>query len=124
MSQHRLIHTFYHFPIVGATTKEELHFIYEGHPEFQVFPTFVVVPGFLAQTSNASDWPGANLDFSRLLHGEHYIELFNSIPADGGKLRTETRVLDILDKGKAALIIKEGNLKIQDKYEKSKINKL
>uniref|UniRef100_A0A914KWE2 MaoC-like domain-containing protein n=1 Tax=Meloidogyne incognita TaxID=6306 RepID=A0A914KWE2_MELIC len=92
---------------IGATTKEELHFIYEGHPEFQVFPTFVVVPGFLAQTSNAGDWPGANLDFSRLLHGEHYIELFNSIPADGGKLRTETRVLDILDKGKAALIIKE-----------------
>nr|CAD2166009.1 unnamed protein product [Meloidogyne enterolobii] len=92
---------------IGATTKEELHFIYEGHPEFQVFPTFVVVPGFLAQTSNASDWPGANLDFSRLLHGEHYIELFNPIPADGGKLRTETRVLDILDKGKAALIIKE-----------------
>jgi len=70
----------------------------------------VVVPGFLAQTSNAGDWPGANLDFSRLLHGEHYIELFNSIPADGGKLRTETRVLDILDKGKAALIIKEGSL--------------
>lgn len=92
---------------IGATTKEELHFIYEGHPQFQIFPTFVVVPGLLAQASNTSDWPGVNFDLSRLLHGEHYIELFNSIPVDGGKLRSETKVLDILDKGKAALIIKE-----------------
>ena len=93
---------------VGATTAEELHFLYEGHPDFQIFPTFVVVPGLLAQASNTSDWPGINFDLSRILHGEHYIEIFSPIPADGAKLKSETRVLDILDKGKAALIIKEG----------------
>jgi (3R)-3-hydroxyacyl-CoA dehydrogenase / 3a,7a,12a-trihydroxy-5b-cholest-24-enoyl-CoA hydratase / enoyl-CoA hydratase 2 len=64
----------------------------------------------MAQSGQSMDWPGIAFDLSRVLHGEQYIELFGQLPSDGAKLRSETRVLDILDKKKAALIIKEGEL--------------
>ena len=68
----------------------------------------MVVPGLLAQSGQSLDWPGVDFDLSRVLHGEQYIELHGQLPPDGAQLRSETRVLDILDKGKAALIIKQG----------------
>lgn len=39
-----------------------------------------------------------------LLHGEQYLELHQPIPT-AGKLRTEVRVIDVLDKGSAALVV-------------------
>jgi len=92
---------------IGTSVQDGLHFIYENHLNFQVFPTFVVVPGLLANTSSLSEWPGIGLDSSKILHGEQYIELFDSLPTEGGDLRTEVRVLDVLDKGTGAVIVTE-----------------
>uniref|UniRef100_A0A914HE02 MaoC-like domain-containing protein n=1 Tax=Globodera rostochiensis TaxID=31243 RepID=A0A914HE02_GLORO len=90
---------------VGANTAENFHFVYEGHNDFQVFPTFAVVPGILANP--LTDLPGIQFDLSRVLHGEQYIELFAPFPPDGTQLRSEMRVADVLDKGANALIITE-----------------
>ncbi|KAL3072040.1 hypothetical protein niasHT_033942 [Heterodera trifolii] len=90
---------------IGANTAEDLHYVYEGHPDFQVFPTFAVVPGMVAVS--LSDWPGIQFDLSRVLHGEQYIELYAPFPADGARLRSEIRVADLLDKGANAVIISE-----------------
>uniref|UniRef100_A0A914RKX8 Peroxisomal multifunctional enzyme type 2-like N-terminal domain-containing protein n=1 Tax=Parascaris equorum TaxID=6256 RepID=A0A914RKX8_PAREQ len=42
--------------IVGARVAEDLRYLYESDTNFNVLPTFVVVPGLLANTIN--DWPG------------------------------------------------------------------
>lgn len=87
---------------IGATTKNHLKYLYENHEDHQVFPTFVVAPGLLA--NSLSDWPGVPFDLTRILHGEQYIEIFEPLPSDG-QLRSETRVSEILDKGTGANIL-------------------
>lgn len=39
-----------------------------------------------------------------LLHGEQYMELHRPLPTSG-RLETTTKVLDVIDKGRAALLI-------------------
>uniref|UniRef100_A0A915DSW3 Hydroxysteroid 17-beta dehydrogenase 4 n=1 Tax=Ditylenchus dipsaci TaxID=166011 RepID=A0A915DSW3_9BILA len=90
---------------IGATTSRDLHFLYENHENFQVFPTFVVASGLLA--SSFGDWPGITYNFAKILHGEQYIELFDSLPNEAAELRNETRILDVLDKSSGAVIISE-----------------
>ncbi|GMS77889.1 hypothetical protein PENTCL1PPCAC_64, partial [Pristionchus entomophagus] len=62
-----------------------------------------VASGLLDKISN---WPGIDLEIPRILHGEQYIEMYEPLPAEGS-IRTETRVLDIIDKGSGALIYTE-----------------
>ncbi|KAK6050557.1 hypothetical protein COOONC_11937, partial [Cooperia oncophora] len=45
-------------------------------------------------------------DLARILHGEQYIEVYGPLPSEA-KLRSEARVVDILDKGSGALILSE-----------------
>jgi 3-hydroxyacyl-CoA dehydrogenase/3a,7a,12a-trihydroxy-5b-cholest-24-enoyl-CoA hydratase len=51
---------------------------------------------------------GIVFDLQRVLHGEQYIEFYRPLNADGGQVRSETRVVDILDKGSGALILANG----------------
>ncbi len=44
-----------------------------------------------------------------MLHGEQYLELFRPLPTDGN-LKTECRVVDVVDKGKGALIVIDGEI--------------
>ncbi|XP_030423714.1 peroxisomal multifunctional enzyme type 2 isoform X1 [Gopherus evgoodei] len=92
---------------VGMSTKDPDHlkFVFEGSEEFCCLPTFGVIP---AQASlwdgGLSSVPGLNMDFTKVLHGEQYLELYKPLPTSG-PLTSESTIADILDKGSGAVIL-------------------
>ncbi|VDL69761.1 unnamed protein product [Nippostrongylus brasiliensis] len=85
-------------------TLTDLRYVYEMAEDFLPLPTFIVSPGLRA--ASIMDWPGIEADLARILHGEQYIELYEPLPTEA-KLRSEARVVDVLDKGSGALILTE-----------------
>ncbi|XP_066470082.1 peroxisomal multifunctional enzyme type 2 isoform X2 [Tiliqua scincoides] len=92
---------------VGMSTKDPDHlkFLFEGSDGFCCLPTFAVIP---AQSSmldgGLSSVPGLNIDFTKVLHGEQYLELYKPLPTSG-RLTSEASIADILDKGSGAVIL-------------------
>ena len=87
-------------------SESELSFVFEKN--LQTAPTLSTTlcsPGFWI-----SD-PRTGIDATRAVHGEHAMRMHAPLPA-AGRLRGETRVTDIIDKGKdkGALLIFERNL--------------
>ena len=97
---------------ISMTVKDDLKFLYENHDEFSVFPTFGVIPAQESIFSNISNFElpeGVSLDPTRLLHGEHYLELFKPLPSSAS-LRRDYKLVDVLDKGSGASLIFNGKL--------------
>ncbi|KAG5726556.1 hypothetical protein E4T56_gene4687 [Termitomyces sp. T112] len=86
---------------IGATEKE-LQWTYEGDDEFAALPTFGVIPQFPASSGLPLDWL-PNFNPAKLLHGEQYLSIKAPIPTSG-QLVNEARLLEVLDKGKAAAV--------------------
>ncbi|QRV90224.1 short chain dehydrogenase [Ceratobasidium sp. AG-Ba] len=86
---------------IGATEKE-LHWTFEGHENFQVLPTFGVIPQFGASSNMSYDFV-PNFNPTKLLHGEQYLSIKGPIPTSG-TLVNKVRLLEALDKGKAAAV--------------------
>ncbi|XP_006459344.1 multifunctional beta-oxidation protein [Agaricus bisporus var. bisporus H97] len=86
---------------IGATEKE-LQWIFEGDDEFGALPTFGVIPQFPATSGVPLDFL-PNFNPAKLLHGEQYMSIKAPIPTSGS-LVTEARILEVLDKGKAAAV--------------------
>lgn len=96
---------------VGMSTKDpdHLRFLYEGHPDFSCLPTFGVIPSQAAMMDGGlSSVPGLNIDFTQVLHGEQYLELYKPLPTSG-KLTSEATIADVLDKGSGAVILLDVN---------------
>lgn len=96
---------------VGMSTKDpdHLRFLYEGHPDFSCLPTFGVIPSQAAMMDGGlSSVPGLNIDFTQVLHGEQYLELYKPLPTSG-KLISEATIADVLDKGSGAVILLDVN---------------
>ncbi|KAJ8401632.1 hypothetical protein AAFF_G00379490 [Aldrovandia affinis] len=92
---------------VGMSTREADHlkFLYEGHQEFSCLPTFGVIPAQASMMDGSlGSIPGLNFDFSRLLHGEQYLELYKPLPTSG-TLTSQATIADVLDKGSGAIIL-------------------
>jgi len=87
------------------TDDEQLKYIYEGHPDFQAFPTLAVCFP-LSVFANLSSTPGLKFNPMLLLHGEHYLEIKggSTLPTSG-TLTTQAKISNIYDKGKGALLI-------------------
>uniref|UniRef100_A0A671UVY2 Peroxisomal multifunctional enzyme type 2 n=1 Tax=Sparus aurata TaxID=8175 RepID=A0A671UVY2_SPAAU len=95
---------------VGMSTKDpdHLRFLYEGHQDFSCLPTFGVIPSQAAMMDGGlSSIPGLNIDFTQVLHGEQYLELYRPLPTSG-KLTSEATIADVLDKGSGAVILLDG----------------
>ncbi|KAK2460883.1 hypothetical protein APHAL10511_007353 [Amanita phalloides] len=86
---------------IGATEKE-LPWTYEGSDDFAALPTFGVIPQFAASAGLPLDWL-PNYNPAKLLHGEQYLSIKAPIPTSG-ELVNEARLMEVLDKGKAAAV--------------------
>lgn len=98
---------------IGVNIDEPYHLRYlnESDGEFSAFPTFGVIPGLdgFMQSDifhKITKQYGIVIDPSRILHGEQYLEIRNPVPTEA-KLRSEARVIDVLDKGSGAVVIAE-----------------
>lgn len=97
-------------PGAGALVDAEadeggLDFLYERRGP-KVYPTFAVIPGMaaLGGVSKVVD-----LDIARMLHGEQAITMHRPFPASG-ELTVAGRIVDVWDKGTAAVIGVESTL--------------
>lgn len=92
---------------VGAGT-DELCVVYERNESgFYALPTFGVVPALNALFLSAMEGhtvPGLNYGLERILHGEQSLELCRPLPT-AAKLKHRSRVSQILDKGKNAVVV-------------------
>ncbi|WP_086668590.1 MaoC/PaaZ C-terminal domain-containing protein [Lentzea kentuckyensis] len=91
----------YHLAL-GAT---ELRYVYEEG--LRVLPTFgVVAPRFHETAPPAVSFPGVDIDLARVLHGTQEITVHTALPTEGEAV-LRTRIADVWDKGKAAVIVQE-----------------
>ncbi|RXW21030.1 hypothetical protein EST38_g4808 [Candolleomyces aberdarensis] len=86
---------------IGAT-EQELQWTFEAHDQFAALPTFGVIPQFPCSTGIPLDFL-PNFNPAKLLHGEQYLNIKAPIPVSGS-LVNEARILEVLDKGKAAAV--------------------
>ena len=86
---------------VPATDPNELAYTYEGN--LKVLPSYGVIPVSGALTGMAGI-PGVDINFAMVLHGEQDLEIKKTIPTEA-KVVHKSRLADIFDQGKAALII-------------------
>jgi acyl dehydratase len=75
----------------------------------QVLPSFgVVAPTFHETDPPSLDLPGCDIDLSQVLHGSQEIVVHAALPTAADATVT-TRISDVWDKGKAAVIVQEGS---------------
>ncbi len=74
----------------------------------QVLPSFgVVAPTFHETDPPALDIPGCDIDLQQVLHGSQEIRAHRPLPTSG-TATLHPRVAEVWDKGKAAVIVQEG----------------
>lgn len=83
----------------------ELRYLTDGTP--QVLPTFSSVAASFHMTEPPKvSFPGIEIELSRVLHASESVTVPGPLPPSGSA-RATTRITDIWDKGKAALILNE-----------------
>ena len=96
----------YHLAL-GADTAD-LAYVLEDR--LKVLPTFgVVAPNFRMFEPPAVTFPGIDIDLSKVLHGTQSITVHSPLPTDGRGV-ARSRIADVWDKGKAAVIIQEATV--------------
>ena len=77
-------------------------------PGLQVLPSFAVVaPTFHMTDPPPLDLPGCDIDLAQVVHGSQSVAVHGPLPT-AGSARLTTRITDVWDKGKAAVIWQEG----------------
>lgn len=89
---------------LGATATQ-LPLVFEKSKDFQVIPAFGVIPGTTASRSFKLEELVPNFSFKKLLHGEHFLEVSKYPIPTSGTLVSKSRLVDMLDKGKASIAI-------------------
>ncbi|KAL0055576.1 hypothetical protein WJX82_002025 [Trebouxia sp. C0006] len=87
--------------------RTEREFVYENDCDFAALPSFAVVAVHKARLQYQDLLP--NFDPRMLLHGEQYVEVFCPLPTNG-KFVVKPSLIDIQDKGKAALVITRASI--------------
>ena len=76
----------------------------EGADDFQVVPTWGVIPQFDAELPCNFDQLVPNFSPMMLLHGEQYLEVRKYPVPTSGTLVSRAKVLEVVDKGSAAIV--------------------
>ncbi|KAK8257915.1 HotDog domain-containing protein [Phyllosticta capitalensis] len=110
---------------IGCTV-DELHFLYELHPQFAAFPTYpLILPfkhtdtdviDFYARTSGGPPIPGIpKFDAKRTVDGERRIEVLKPLPVTsaGRTFEIRQKVLGVYDKGKPGTVVETETLLVE-----------
>lgn len=92
---------------VGAK-RTDLNLVFEGSDNFEVLPTFGVVPTYFSSAPYSMKDILPNFDMRMLLHGEQYLEIKQFPIPTSGTLKSTTNLIEVVDKGNAA-IVRRGN---------------
>ncbi|GAA2153986.1 MaoC/PaaZ C-terminal domain-containing protein [Nocardioides koreensis] len=77
-------------------------------PSLQVLPSFgIVAPTFHETNPPPLDLPGCDIDLARVVHGSQSVAVSGPLPPTG-TATLRTRISDVWDKGRAAVIWQEG----------------
>lgn len=100
---------------VPETDPRELRYVYEGHEDgLRPLPTFGVVAGGTGGVGfQVFDHPGIDIDLAAVLHGGQEITVHRPLPA-AARATAVTRVTDVYDKGRAAVLVQESTLLGED----------
>ncbi|WPH02143.1 Hypothetical protein R9X50_00499800 [Acrodontium crateriforme] len=105
---------------IGATA-DELHLIYELHPNFAAFPTYPIILPFKKTSPEVIDFyaaqsataiPGVpKLDSRRVVDGERAMTFYKPLPltSEGRKFEIRGKVIGVYDKGKAGTVVETQN---------------
>jgi multifunctional beta-oxidation protein len=88
---------------VGAK-RTDLPWVFEGSDKFEVLPTFGVVPYFGAASPFSLEKIVPNFNPMMLLHGEQFLEIRKFPIPTSGKLVSYPKLVEVVDKGKAATV--------------------
>ncbi|MBJ8345903.1 MaoC/PaaZ C-terminal domain-containing protein [Antrihabitans sp. YC2-6] len=96
---------------VGAggrpTDPRDLRYLDDKSP--QVLPTFATVAAtFHATEAPRVSFPGVEIDLAKVVHGSQEVRVHRPLPA-AGTATTTTRIAEVWDKGKAAVIVQESS---------------
>lgn len=87
------------------TEAAELKYLLDLQP--QVLPTFATVAAtFHATDAPKVSYPGVEIDLAKVVHGSQEVTVHRPLPSSG-KASSTTRISDVWDKGKAAVIVSE-----------------
>lgn len=102
----------YHLAIgAGAEPTRPRELRYATEPQLHVLPTFAVVAPTLSETEPPRvSYPGIEIDLVKVVHGTQQIVAHRALPTDG-KARALTRVAEIWDKGTAAVVVTETDVR-------------
>ncbi|OJJ47567.1 hypothetical protein ASPZODRAFT_131099 [Penicilliopsis zonata CBS 506.65] len=96
---------------------DELHFLYELHPQFSVFPTYSVILPFKLTEQEVTDFyarqqanpvPGVpNFDYRRVVDGQRKLTILKPLPptSAGKTFELLNKVIGVYDKGKAGSVM-------------------
>lgn len=85
--------------------RTQLPLVYEGSSDFEVLPTFGVVPPFNASPSWNTDDIMPNFSPMMLLHGEQYLEIRKFPIPTAAETLSYPRLIEVTDKGNAAVMV-------------------
>lgn len=89
------------------TDPKALRYTLDG-AALQVLPSFgIVAPTFHETDAPSLDLPGCDIDLAHVLHGSQEIVVHRPLPTSA-RATVRTRISDVWDKGKAAVIVQEG----------------
>jgi acyl dehydratase len=101
---------------IGCTA-DELHFLYELHPNFAVFPTYPIILPFKRTTQEVIDFyasqsataiPGVpKFDARRVLDGQRVMTFLKPFPptSAGRTFELRSKVVGVYDKGKSGSVV-------------------